>query len=253
MNFNKCSNGTDHNDQYHIELGQYMNQYTVECINCGFSYSSPVKKSILHDHFNAVFCLNLERRKDRKQEVFNEFNKFGIYAEFIYGIDGKNLFKSNIISSDNTPVSQGDMGCTLSHLKIARLAKQRGIEQYFVFEDDVELADNFNEVFDNYIKQVPEDWDMIYLGGNHMGGTHYVMPNVAKIFRTYTTHAYAIRGRAIDAIIEELGKENEKVDIAISNIHEKYNCYVIRPHLAFQRASHSDILEKFTDYQHLRV
>ena len=231
------------------------------CANCGLSdeqyekeFKEPKEKLVLNKFFDAIFCLNLERRPDRKLQAEAEFKKHNINVEFVTGIDGKLLPDPEAISKDQLPVSPGDIGCTLSHLKIVQLAKERGLKQILILEDDVEFAENFNTVFPDYFSQVPEDWDFLYFGGNHSSGGLQLLSNdsnVARIFYTYTTHAYAIRESVFDAMIEVL-QQKEKVDINIGSLHSKFNSYCFRPHLAFQRESFSDILDKPTNYVHLR-
>ncbi len=206
----------------------------------------------MNNYFDNIFCINLDRRTDRRAQAEAEFKKHGITVEFVSGVDGLTLDVKPMISADAELVSRGDLGCTLSHLKVVKLAKERGYENYFVFEDDVELSEDFNEIIGRRMSQVPIDWDMIYLGGNHDQPLIPINDAVSKMTRTFTTHAMGIYKSAYDAMIEVWGKENDKVDIGLSSLHSKMNCYVFRPHLAFQRAGFSDILEKYDDYQHLR-
>lgn len=206
---------------------------------------------MLNKYFEHVFCVNLERRPDRLEEAKNEFKAHNIKVEFVNGVDGKLLEIPHLISQDQQVVSRGDIGCTMSHLKVAQLAKERGYKNYFVFEDDAVLSLAFSVLLENFMPNVPDDWDMIYLGGNHNGDLIPVNVCCSKMTRTFTTHAFAVREKAYDAVIDVLGKKNDKVDICISSLHSKLNCYVIRPHIAFQRPSFSDILERDTDYVHL--
>ena len=210
-------------------------------------------KSPINSYFEHVFCLTLERRKDRYMEAKEEFERHGIDVEFIYGVDGVTLPQPTTICPDGTIPSKGDIGCQLSHLAIARLAKQRGYNNYFVFEDDAQMTSTFNTDFEKYIKQLPINWDFIYLGGNHDGGFKMVSDNMAKIARTYTTHAYGVRSTAIDAIIEVLSAGENKVDVGIASLHSKFNCYCIRPHLSWQKNGVSDILGKYVEYPHLKL
>jgi glycosyl transferase family 25 len=208
-------------------------------------------KSPLNTFFEQVFVLNLPRRKDRKMQIIDELKRYNIKYEFIDAVDGSALDIKNMMSLDNTPVSVGDIGCTRSHLAIARLARLRGLKNYFVFEDDALLVSNFNKIFAHDIIQLPSDWNMVYLGGNHDGSITKVTDNIWKMSRTFTTHAYGVQGGCINKIIEVLSLDSEKVDVAISTIHSQLPCYVLRPHIAFQRPSFSDILNTFTDYKHL--
>lgn len=206
---------------------------------------------MINQYFEHVFCINLKRRTDRRAEAEAEFNKFGIKVEFIDGVDGMFLDDFEVNSLHEGKVRKGDLGCTLSHLNVVKTAKERGYKNYFVFEDDAVFSDDFNTAFPIMYNQLPEDWQMVYLGGNHDGGFTHVNTHVAKIQRTFTTHAFGAKSEIYDELINVLEKV-EKVDVTISSLHSKLNCYVFRPHIAFQRAGFSDILNRFEDYQHLR-
>lgn len=211
---------------------------------------------MIDKYFDYIFCINLERRTDRRREAEAEFKKHGIKnVIFVEGIDGQRLEQPTSKSKDGSIPSKGDIGCSQSHLKVAQFAKSKGINKYFVLEDDVEFTEIFSaELLESFMVEVPYGCDMLYFGGNHNGGFEMVNDKIAKIYETFTTHCYGVMNeKSRDAIIEVLSKADEKVDVAIASLHSKLNCYVTRPHLAFQRASHSDILNKFTDYIHLRT
>ena len=207
---------------------------------------------MLNLYFEHIFCINLERRPDRRAKAEAEFAKHGINVVWVVGVDGQKLDLKPMTSLDGQPVSPGDIGCANTHLNIARMAKERGIDKYFVFEDDAIFIEDFNTVLPTYIEQIPNDWQMWYMGGNHAGGFQMVTQNIAQIFKTYTTHAYAVRGKGIDGIIEVLSPQAEKVDVAIASLHRRIPSYVCRPHICFQRDSFSDILCRTVTYPHLR-
>lgn len=211
----------------------------------------------INDHFAAVFCINLKRRTDRKEQAQKQFDKYGIKVEFIEAVDGEFVqipagYKPS--SADGTFLTSNELACTASHLKVAQLAQQRNLENYFVFEDDAELDIDFVQRFSDYVKQFSEFHQtpaMFYLGGNHKGGTHLVTKNIARIFETYTTHAYGVFSWLYDAVIESLS-EKEKADIALSKLHNQCLCFCTIPHLAFQIPSFSDIENKLVTNNHLR-
>lgn len=206
-----------------------------------------------NEYFDAIYCVTLDRRPDRKAQAEEEFAKHNITVEFISGVDGLTLDVTGMQSGDGTPVSKGDLGCSMSHLKVARLCKERGHKRVLVLEDDAVFHDDFNSLFTEYLPEVPENWDFLYLGGNHdKGGMEKVSEHISKIFYSYTTHAYSMTEKVYDAVIDVLSKKGEKVDIAIGSLHGVFNSYVFRPHLAYQRAGFSDILERDVDYPFLK-
>lgn len=214
-----------------------------------------------NDYFAAVFCISLVRRPERREAAQALFDKHGITVEFIEAVDGKELddldgFSENLVSADGQKVSRGDLGCTMSHLKVAEIAKQRDLANYFVFEDDVELPDDFSERFDEYMQQFDNiqfsDWYMLYLGANHENGAIPVTKNIVQVNGSFTTHAFAVNNIFFNAIINVLSLRNDKVDVLISSLHKGGHCYCFDPNLATQAAGFSDILEKQVDYKHLR-
>lgn len=207
----------------------------------------------VNEFFDGVFLINLKRRFDRLIESMKELEKHGIKLEVIEAIDGNDLYLHEIISSDGSRCSNGDIACALSHKKVCEIAKERKLHNYLCLEDDIVLSENFNEYFENYLRQIPYDYDMIYLGGSHNSEVRPVSKNVVRGTKIFTTHAIGVRETMYDALIEVWEKQNEKVDIAVASLQDKFNCYAFNPFIAGQRPSYSDILNKHADYKHLRV
>ncbi len=43
-----------------------------------------------------------------------------------------------------------------------------GIDSYVVFEDDAGFVPDFVENLEAYVRELPEDWGLAYLGGQHL-------------------------------------------------------------------------------------
>lgn len=206
----------------------------------------------LHKKYDAIYCINLDKRPQRWDDAQQEFVKFNIIdVERISGVDGSLLEESKVISQDGLVVSKGDIGCSLSHLSVVKTAKKLNLNNYIVFEDDVEFHPEFNSLFNEYIKQVPNDWDAIYFGGSHQVSPIMVTENVAKLVKTYTTHAMIIKNTLYDSLIE-LWNKAEKVDISISQLQNEFNFYGFIPSLISQRDGFSDILQRDVSYAFLK-
>lgn len=195
-----------------------------------------------------VFVINLDRRGDRMAEVKAELDKVGItdYERFS-AVDGKNL-------KGNFRVAIGHVGCSLSHLGVVKLAKERGYKSYAVFEDDVVFHPEVQSLFEKFYKEVPENWDLIFFGGSHVKGFTKVTDNVIKMNGSYTTHAMLVRDTMYDKLIHVWNTFHgtAEVDVALARLHKEFNCYSFMPAIAWQRAGFSDILERHDDYKHLR-
>jgi GR25 family glycosyltransferase involved in LPS biosynthesis len=190
--------------------------------------------NVLNNFFDKVYYLNLERRPDRNRECIEELSKFNIEFERFEAIDSKKL---------NLPTW---MGCLLSNLEMIKMAKEKGFKNILILEDDVVFDENFEELFEIYVKQIPDNWDMLYLSGNHNEHSGYkvnkISENVIKCYLTYSTHSFAIKFTVYDMIIDYLSNNQTKpVDVLYTEIQRICNAYSFFPGITTQRAGFSDI------------
>ncbi len=201
---------------------------------------------MINYQFEKIYCINLNKRPDRWEEVQGEFKKHSIDVERFAAIEGNP-------NNTSTKIAMGHVGCVLSHYNIVKEAKEKDLDQVLIFEDDVVFIKGLQEKFEEIISQVPDDWDMLYFGGNHNGiPLEMITDNVAKVEKTYTTHAYAIRKPVYDVVLKMFPKLKHEVDVMYSLLQSSFNCYVFRPHLAWQRDGYSDILERDVNYDFLK-
>src|ERR1700722_17359769 len=81
--------------------------------------------------------------------------------------------------------SAGAYGCLLSHLQVIRDAKKRGLPSLLVLEDDVVFDPSFSEKFPVFIRGLPADWDMVFIGALQREDPIAVAENVVRIRRAY--------------------------------------------------------------------
>jgi len=136
-----------------------------------------------------AFVINLERRKDRLDNIHKNYVKPNIYdLEIIKACDGKikennseemnnfiNFF-INTIKNNNSKINNnykyysydhyksGEMGCFVSHLYLWKKIIDNNIENCIIFEDDIT---NFDNDFDNKIlaikKELPNNYNILWL------------------------------------------------------------------------------------------
>lgn len=202
----------------------------------------------LNSFFDKIYVINLERRKDRYLQVCAELNKYQIDFEIFKAIDGN----PGIILSDDHPLKNkpGAVGCVLSHVKILEEAKKLNLKNVLILEDDVEFYPDYIEKFKKAASDLPSDWDLFYLSGNtDSDKLQHFSGNIFRCFGTFTTHAYAVNNNMFDEIIEGQLKLEHPADVFYNKITlPKCKGYIIRPYLCRQRASHSDIVNGFRNY-----
>ena len=203
----------------------------------------------LKKYFDKIYCINLDRRKDRWEETIKELDKWGLTDEVerYSGVDGNSL-------KNETQIKDGELGILNTHLKIINESKEKNYENILILEDDIEFTEKI-KLLDEYMSIVPNDWDMIYFGGNHnkhMGKKiNYINDKIIKLKETYGIHCVAINNSIYDLILNVIDKRKKPIDVYYADIQKNYNCYGFNPSIALQRVSYSDIQNKVTDYKWL--
>jgi hypothetical protein len=146
----------------------------------------------------------------------------------------------------------GSYGCLLSHLAVVREAKRRGAPQVLIFEDDAVFHPELQERFTACAAQIPDDWDMLLLGGIHACEPVPVAPNVVRLTGTYSTYAYALRHTLYDAFLDLNRRDPWPVDYNNTILQREFACYCVMPHLAWVEDGYSDAQGTAADHWYLR-
>lgn len=191
--------------------------------------------------FPYKFCINLDRRPDRWAAMRENFGRFGIHCvERLAAVDGKEIELPERLSHLR-PV---DYACTLSHLNAVKKAREAGAPSVLIFEDDCLFDPDFVLKFPEYMRQVPADWDMLFLGGYHFEMPLTVSENIVRAVKTLTAHAYAVRQTIYAEFIELNENPPAIVDRNNTILQKKFNCYCFEPNLVGQLAGYSDLMEE---------
>jgi GR25 family glycosyltransferase involved in LPS biosynthesis len=188
----------------------------------------------LYDLFPLIYCINLDKRKDRWDDAQEEFEKVGIKPKRFSAIENNN----------------SAYGCYLSHVKILEEAEKKR-QNVLIFEDDIEFI-NYDK---DFISSALEEmyyfpwWDMLYLGGNILKPFYQVSNYWAKLNHCQSTHAYGINKHFVSRLLEWLKKKSSILDVLYAdNIVPFNNCYITVPMMAIQRTDYSDIEKREMTY-----
>jgi len=219
----------------------------------------------LNDHFKKIYVINLDRRPDRLKECQEEFKKIGADVERISAIDAKELTNRTELSHKQKTY----YAVTEVHRRLMVEATLKKDENVLIFEDDVKFIDNFNDIFNERMKSLPEDWDLLFIGGNHIlhvdgfdlvtGDKNFKVTKdnyktlnyeLSKTPCTWTTHAMAINSRFFETTIQKMVElPTISTDTVYTQLQQEgCNAYTFLPSLAIQRASFSDIENMHLDW-----
>jgi GR25 family glycosyltransferase involved in LPS biosynthesis len=117
-----------------------------------------------------IFVLHYRKLVDRKAFLLSQFEKHGITNfEFIeiYDVnDGDITEKERVLFDLEDPDIKGRdsmLSIILKHIHAYKLIS----EQYdcaLILEDDAVFSDNFVEALDKYMRQLPDNYDMLFIG-----------------------------------------------------------------------------------------
>ncbi len=202
----------------------------------------------LTDYFDKAYCVNLNRRPDRWEKVTKEFERLGFEGVERYeAIDGRDYDWSNTKYAPNLLV--GELGLIQTHINLIKEAMENGYKSVLIMEDDVYFTDEINRL-DEYMEALPNDWDMIYVGGNHSYGTEPLMVNdkILKLHKTYTTHCIVIKDTLYETILAMTDGMKKQIDNYYVDLQPLYNIYGFTPNMALQTVDFSDIQNKQVNY-----
>lgn len=184
-----------------------------------------------------LFVINLARRPDRLAHFNAEMKQIGVTCvERFEAIDAG--------------TDWGNNGCSASHRALMNLIVQRGLPRAFVFEDDATVREQFRHTFNSEIgpvlREIPEDFDMMYLGGHYGEKPQYwASRHIIRIGEMKTTSSYGVTLKSA-AVLRDLIPVG--TDDSIDNIYSGFNtpghCYISEPRFFVQYENYSDLQKR---------
>jgi glycosyl transferase family 25 len=190
----------------------------------------------LAEFFPHRVCINLDRRPERWERMQARFAAAGVGAvERFPAVDGGKLAVPAA-----WPESSGAYGCLQSHLAVVREARAQVRESILIMEDDVVFADGFHEQFQERVRGLPPDWDMLFFGCLHYEPPEPAAPGLGRLRISFSTFMYAVRQTVYGAFISLNERERYPVDRTNVILQKRFRCYCFMPHLAWVDESYSD-------------
>ncbi len=186
------------------------------------------------DFFGITFVINLPTRDDRRMDVIMEMKRFSIPFT---------LFMAE-------EYGDGKRGVYESLCSIFKHCIRHKIKSALVFEDDVRFLVDPNEHMQKCIDDLPEDWDMLFLGVNipHPENAKPYTENLLSINRGLALHSVVYSLNAMQKILD-MPEPFTPIDLQIANrLQSVLKCFCTYPMLCTQRPGFSDIEGTTVDY-----
>jgi len=203
-------------------------------------------------NIDKTIVINMKKDKERLDYIKKQCQKANIKFERFNGIDGTKLnideLKKNKVieihknsffnhNKQGRNSLKGSIGCALTHKKIWEQIINLENKNTLIFEDDVIIPKNFLKKFNSYSKQIPNDWDIIFLGGVRIFGKQ-ITKNIIKAVSTPDNimsncglYAYIVNKNSAQKLINKCNPINNYIDIQINRHYNTLNAYYIQPNI----------------------
>ena len=196
--------------------------------------------------------ISVDRLSDRKETTISHLKEHGIVPVVMDGLDGQLI----TLSKTTVPRGYGPLdakliykmsGCELclgiNHWCLWKHIAMSGIPNAIIFEDDVRLPDNFMDMFNEEMENVPEGWDMVNLGilypERFSDGRCEVTHIKGKVWRFHKPnkwdgcldglHAYLLSASGAEKLAGMKFELHESIDRYLSfTVYLKMNVYALR-------------------------
>ena len=224
------------------------------------------------------FVINLERRRDRFQDLVHEGHRVGlkiqagprkklnynssnsstgIVLERWNAFDEIDHVNTKLLEewkrNDGQPAPPGQIGCALSHYTALQEAQRRGLQSVLLLEDDIlftatdstELLLQLQDVVVKLSAAADPNWEMLHLGSSRCHPEHrkHTSKHVVAVAKDcWLGHAIAFREPGITRALELWPSMKLPADTFYVFLQEHIlKSYVVVPPLINQRLGHSDL------------
>ena len=200
-----------------------------------------------------IKVINLERRKDRKDQVISKLRNARFDEseyEFIKAIDGKELTSESenvyLFEGNDFKSRKGFIGCALSHFNLwKKLIEDKSNDFYLIMEDDFTLCNNFKEKM-KCMEFVMKEKEVVFLGYHMFNKNREKFKEIYDIENNNITitkldknlyiggyYCYSISKNGAIKMINYINNNGIKHGIDYLNKIMDVDSYEVRPQLSF--------------------
>lgn len=224
----------------------------------------------MNQTFDKVYVINLDTDRDKLNKLLNRLHKIPLSCQRFPAIDGAKYLKNtppHIIQQKVHPIcanfcTPATIGIFLSHQTIWKKIVKNHIPRTLILEDDVYFVNNANQEFLRCWKQVPADWDIVYLGclgacypdtkdynsyeylysflGNIKNAGKRISENIFIPENPHGSHAYAVSLSGAKKLLKIFKQASFHIDILIAYSESDLNIYAIHPNIAYQKIENTE-------------
>jgi len=200
------------------------------------------------DYFSKIYCINLPDNTARWNNCQTQFKQLSISnrVERIYA----NPPHADI-SLPSLKYPRGEIGVSLSQSKALVHAMAVNAENVLIFEDDVVFEPNAIEQLQKCLNELPQNWDIFFLGGNPCEPMTKYSSNLYRTSGFVCANAYAVNKSAMLRLYDDVSNNItlRPYDIMTSNLSKNGNGFASKIPICWQDSGTSVIRGAHRDYK----
>lgn len=191
-----------------------------------------------------AYCINLERRTDRKTHMVQQFSSAGLDVTILPATDGKNSAIAEEaagipVGSNGRRIGAGAYACFQSHRMIWKDLVAGNDSHILIFEDDMILAEGFSTLLKT--DWIPHDADIVKLEARlvrvQLGRKHDLPLAERGLYRLHSSHfgtgCYIISRGSAERLLEITSRPADAIDELIfddrSDVFKSLKIYQMVP------------------------
>ena len=160
----------------------------------------------VNEFFEEAFYINLDRRTDRKEGFEAQMKSVGLEG-WVQRMPALPYTKGLHLKPDCDQCDK-HAACGLGHQAIIKYAKEKGLKNVLILEDDVSFYNGGIrpgiDIIEDSLDQLSkvDEWDVIHLSAFMMEESlRLVSPNLVKCSTCLTGHAYGVNHTGYDKLL----------------------------------------------------
>ena len=197
-----------------------------------------------HTSVNQLKKVSIQNFVHLKGTNGRDKNKESLEKDLTYILNFISQFNSDIepkeikinefseINDKGVHIQDGPLGCYCSHLR-ALIYGYLNYEDYTIIcEDDISITNTEN--IQKYIKQIPNDWDVICLNSRAKNISYGDLPFYKFTDDFHSGHFYIVKNKCLPEIFKGMYPMTDQVDVLLARLVNKLNIYNI-PDTVYQK------------------
>ncbi len=203
--------------------------------------------------FHKSYYINLDYRQDRRKKIEHQLSKIPLLSktERFPAIDGKKInYKKEKLLGElyetkrsgfklGKSLTPGLVGLHKTFLEIYKKNINKDYGNILIIEEDCEFIEDFEEKFNECIKHIPKDWDMIHFG--YLTEDLVIKEKINDFYSIYEykpgNQCFMVNKKACKVFLEHLKYPKIAVDSDMTHrVVRKglLNAYITNQRLAYQ-------------------